>query len=91
MVNVGVAVATSAWFLASATEQDALQAVRLISDAAAARLALEKTQAATPEILAAWRKWYGEALDSVRRLKPGPASAAVDAAVVAARTALGPG
>jgi hypothetical protein len=91
MVNVGVAVATSAWFLASASEQDALATVRLISDAAGARLALEKTQAATPEILSAWRKWYGEALDSVRRLKPGPASAAVDAAVVVARAALGPG
>ena len=73
-----------------ATEQDALATVRLIADAAAARLALENTQAATPEILAAWRKWYGEALDSVRRLKPGPPSAAVDAAVVAARSALGP-
>jgi hypothetical protein len=89
MVNVGVSVATSAWFLASATEPDALATVRLIADAAAARLALEKTQAATPEILAAWRKWYREALDSVRRLKPGPSSAAVDAAVAAAQSALG--
>jgi hypothetical protein len=88
MVNVGVAVAASAWFLASATEQDALATVRLVSDAAAARLALERSQAATPEILAAWRKWYGEALDSVRRLKPGPASPPVDAAVDAARAAL---
>jgi hypothetical protein len=86
MVNVGVAVATSAWFLASATEQDAIATVRLIADAADARLALEQTQAATPEILAAWRKWYDEALDSVRRLRPGPPSAAVDAAVDAART-----
>ena len=81
MVNVGVAVATSAWFLASASEADALATVDLIRRARDARLALEQTQAATPEILAAWRKWYGEALDSVRRLKPGPTSAAVDAAV----------
>ncbi len=88
MVNVGIAVATSAWFLASATEQDAMATVALIGDAAAARLALERTQAATPEILAAWRTWYAEALDSVRRLKPGAPSAAVDAAVDAARTAL---
>lgn len=88
MVNVGVSVAASAWFLASATEQDALATVRLIADAAAARLALEKTQAATPEILAAWRKWYGEALDSVRRLKPGAPSAVVDAAVAAAQSRL---
>ena len=88
MVNVGVAVAASAWFLASATEADALATVRLIADAAAARLALERTQAATPEILAAWRTWYGEALESVRRLTPGAPSAAVDAAVAAARTVL---
>ncbi|HET7694236.1 MAG TPA: M28 family peptidase [Vicinamibacterales bacterium] len=88
MVNVGVSVATSAWFLASATEQDALAAVRLIGEAASARLALERSQAATSEILEAWRKWYGEALDSVRRLKPGEPSSAVDAAVAAARTRL---
>jgi aminopeptidase YwaD len=88
MVNVGVAVATSAWFLASATEQDALAAVRLIADAAAARLTLEQSQAATPEILDAWRKWYGEALESVRRVAPGASLASVDAAVIAARAAL---
>jgi aminopeptidase YwaD len=88
MVNVGIAVATSAWFLASAGEQDALATVRLIADAAAARMALERTQAATPEILDAWRKWYGEALDSVRRLKPGAPSAVVDAAVETARRRL---
>lgn len=88
MVNVGVAVATSGYFLASATEQDALATVPLIAGAAAARLKLERSQAATPEILDAWRKWYGEALDSVRRLQPGAASSAVDAAVIAARAAL---
>jgi len=85
MVNVGVAVATSAWFLASASEEDAIATVRLIADAAAARMTLERSQAATPEILDAWRKWYGEALESVRRLKPGAPSATVDAAVAAAR------
>ena len=88
MVNVGSVVATSAWFLASATEQDALATVRLIADAAAARMALERAQSAAPEILDAWRKWYGDALDSVRRLKPGPPSASVDAAVEKARAAL---
>ena len=88
MVNVGVAVATSGYLLASATEQDALATVRLVSEAAAARLALERKQAATPAILDAWRKWYGEALDSAARLQPGAASPAVNAAVVAARAAL---
>jgi hypothetical protein len=85
MVNVGVAVATSAWFLASATEQDALATVDLIGHAAAARMALEKTQGGTPEILAAWQKWYGEALETVRTLAVTGPSAAVDAAVVRAR------
>ena len=61
MVNVGVAVATSAWFLASADEDDALATVDLIARAAAARLALEQTQNATAEILAAWQQvvWRG--------------------------------
>jgi aminopeptidase YwaD len=86
MVNVGVSVATSAWFLASASESDALATVDLIANAAAARLALEKTQDATPEILAAWRKWYGEALDSVRRLSVTGPSTAVDQAVERAFT-----
>ena len=88
MVNVGTAVATSAWFLASATEQDALATVDLIAQAGAARFALEKRQGATAEILVAWRKWYMEALDSVSRLAVTGTSPAVDAAVARARTAL---
>jgi hypothetical protein len=62
--------------------------VRVIADAAAARLTLERSQAATPDILAAWRKWYSEALDSIRRLKPGAPSPAVAAAIDAAQAAL---
>ena len=81
MVNVGAAVAASAWFLASATDADALATVDLIARAAEARLALEKTQNATDEILTAWRQWYGEALDSVRALSVTGPSAAVDRAV----------
>jgi hypothetical protein len=88
MVNVGVSVATSAWFLASATEADALAVVRLVAGAGAARLALEPTQGATPEIMDAWRKWYGEALDSVRRLSVQGPTEAVDRAVVVARETL---
>ena len=38
------------------------------SDAAAARMALERQQGATEEILTAWRTWYAEAIDSVGRL-----------------------
>ncbi len=85
MVNVGVATATSAYFLASATEKDALETVDLITKASAARIAIEKTQKATPEIISAWRKWYGEALDSVRRLSVSGSSTAVDRAVDGAR------
>jgi hypothetical protein len=68
MVNVGVSVATSAYFLASATDDDATQVTGLIDRAAADRIALEQRQNATPEILDAWRKWYAEARDSVTRL-----------------------
>ena len=41
---------------------------RLMETARDARMATEKTNDATPEILAAWRKWYGEAIDSVSSL-----------------------
>jgi Zn-dependent M28 family amino/carboxypeptidase len=88
IVNVGTAVAASAWFLASATEADALATVDLISDAATARLALESRQSATPEILAAWRTWYREALDSVGRLPVSGHSARVDVAIAKARDRL---
>jgi hypothetical protein len=88
MVNVGVAVATSAWLLASATEPDAVAVVRLVADAGRARLALEQTQAAAPEIMDAWRKWYGEALDSALRLSVQGPSHAVDRAVAQAREQL---
>jgi len=82
MVNVGVAVGTSAWFLASATERDALAVVDLIGASAAARLALERRQAPDEhEVQAAWVKWYREALDSVRTLPVTGPSAQVDAKV----------
>ena len=83
MKNVGIAVATSAWLLASANEADASVVLRMIADAAARRLALERqqgsalvAQAAEPvaaaateqRVRTAWIKWYGEALDSVERL-----------------------
>jgi aminopeptidase YwaD len=86
MVNVGVSVATTAWFLASAGEQDAAATAALVLRAAQDRLALERRQSATPEILAAWKKWYGEALESVRRLSVDrPPDAAVDSALARLR------
>jgi aminopeptidase YwaD len=74
MRNVGVAVATSAWLLASATDRDAEAVARLVADAAARRLALERTQRAESAIVDAWIKWYREALDSVLRLPPSGAT-----------------
>jgi aminopeptidase YwaD len=100
MINVAVAVSTSAWFLASATAADAVATVDLIAHAAADRLALERRQgsaivagaadraaAETTErqVVAAWTKWYAEALRSVARLpveRSSPElSARIDAAV----------
>ena len=92
MRNVGVTVATSAYFLASANEADALAVVTLLERAAATRLALERKQGpevvakaadrgaaekVEPQIIAAWVKWYGEALESVQRLSAGGASPVV--------------
>lgn len=91
MQSVGIAVGSSAWFLASADERDARAVATLIEGAASRRLALERAQgpsivAGAPDkaaaeiteqqVLAAWIKWYGEALDSVLRL---PVSGATDA------------
>ena len=89
MVNVGSAVATTAWFLASANERDALATVELISAAAASRLALERRESAPEEVSAAWRTWYSEALDSIRGLSVSGPSSAVDAAVTRARRKVG--
>ena len=83
MEHVGVAVATSAWFLASADAGDAGATADLIAGAAIRRLALEREQglaiveraanrpeaeATEQKVMAAWLKWYDEALDSVLRL-----------------------
>ena len=100
MAHVGVAVATSAWFLASADGRDAAAVVDLLSSAASQRLALERGQGAAlvaaaenradaeateAKIIAAWIKWYGEALDSVLRLPVGGADEALRAKVTAAK------
>jgi hypothetical protein len=105
MVNVGVAVATSAWLLATADERDANAVVELLSASATARLALEAKQgaalvAAAPDrdkaeateaaVLAAWRKWYAEALESARRLPVKGASPGLDAKVAQAQQRLTP-
>ena len=87
MRNVGVAVATSAWLLASAREPVALAVAELVADAGQARVALEqqeggKLAASVPDaaaaktrettIVAAWKKWYAQAVRSTTRLVTGP-------------------
>jgi aminopeptidase YwaD len=65
MGHVATLVATSATFLASADESDREPLTALINEAERARLATEKANAASEEILAAWKKWYAEARESV--------------------------
>ena len=92
MENVGITVATSAYTLASAGPDDALAAVDLVAASGRERLALERKQGpavvaaakdkavaekAEAEVIAAWIKWYGEALDSVATLSTTPASPAL--------------
>ena len=76
MRNVGVAVGATAWLFASANEATALEVARVVAAAGRARLAKEQdTTTVLPsaaEAVAAWRKWYGEAVRSVSRLVAGP-------------------
>lgn len=103
MEHVGITVATSAYTLASADADDAVAMVALIEKAAAERLALERRQgpeiiakagdpaaaaAVEAEVIAAWIKWYGEALDSVAQLPVGPPSPELLARIEAARRTL---
>ena len=106
MVNVGVAVATSAWFLASADERDADGGRRSaggVGDARGWRSSRSRAQrswrppadrakaeATEAAVLAAWRKWYGEALESVRRLPVKGSSPALDARIAQAQQRLAP-
>jgi hypothetical protein len=103
MANVGISVATSAWFLASASPRDALSVVDLLESAATGRLALEREQgqalvaaaavradaeAVEARVIAAWTKWYGEAFESVLRLSPAGPDQALKDRVVEARERL---
>ena len=103
MANVAAAVGTSAWVLASADDRDARVVAEIVGSAAEARLALERTQGrgiveAAPDrpqaeaierqVLDAWIKWYGEALDTVGDLPVTPASAALRRDIAAARARL---
>ncbi len=82
MKNVAVAVGATAWLFASANETAALEVARVVASAGQERLAKEQdTTTVLPfatEAIAAWRKWYGEAVRSVGRLVVGPATPAFD-------------
>jgi aminopeptidase YwaD len=103
MANVATAVGTSAWVLAAADDRDARAVADIVAQAAEARLALERAQgrriveAASDrqqsevterQVLEAWTRWYGEALDTVLELPVAPASAALRREVAAARARL---
>jgi aminopeptidase YwaD len=83
MRNVGVAMAASAWLLASADEAMALQVAEVVASAGTARVAIEQKDGTAlpshPEVLAAWRKWSAEAVRSVTRLVTVSPSAALTA------------
>ena len=67
MQHVGIAVATTAMFLASADASDVAPTKKLMEAARAARFATEQKNNATAEIMDAWQKWYEEAIASVDR------------------------
>ena len=69
MQHVAITVGTTALFLASADKTDVEPMRVLIQAARAARFDTEQRNQATSEILAAWQKWYDEALASVARLQ----------------------
>ena len=106
MKNVGVAVAASAWLLASAGDAEASQVVDVVSAAGRSRLKQEITagariaaadkdpaaaQAREATIVAAWRKWYAQAVRSVRRLVVGPASVSLNTKIESVAASFEPG
>ena len=89
MRNVGVAVAASAWLFASATPAIATDVARVVAEAGRARVLQEQTEGAKlaaaeadpaaakareTTIIAAWKKWYAEAVRSSSRLAVGTPS-----------------
>ena len=103
MENVGILVATSAYLLASADHEDAMAVVDLLERAAIARLSLERRQGPAvvamaadqaaarrieTEVIAAWIKWYGEALESAATLPAAGATPTLLARIEAAKRAL---
>jgi aminopeptidase YwaD len=78
MRNVGTAVATTAWLMASADPSVSVSVVELVKKVGAARVAVEEREGASlPDnaaVVTAWKKWYAEAEKSVERLTIGTRS-----------------
>ncbi|HYN10754.1 MAG TPA: peptidylprolyl isomerase [Vicinamibacterales bacterium] len=87
MRNVGVCAAATAWLLGSADAALSLSVAELVASAGKTRIALEEREGAKlaaaekdpvaaktreGQIVAAWRKWYAEAVRSASRLVVGP-------------------
>jgi hypothetical protein len=89
MRRVATAVGVSALLLASTDANEASAIAHVIAAAGAARMALEREQHADPPILAAWTRWYEQAIDSVRTL-PARSDPDVERAIAAARRMLLP-
>ena len=96
MEHVGVTVGATSLLLAGAAPRDAVALVGLLERAASARFDLERRQGAglvkaAPDttaaeatevaVMAAWRKWYAEALREVLDLPPAGADAGLRTAV----------
>ena len=69
MQHVAIVVGTTAYYLATAGASDIADLTRLMDTARDARFDTEKRNNATAEILDAWRRWYSEAVDSLRRFQ----------------------
>lgn len=70
MRNVAAAVGATAWLMASATAEEARAVAALVAKAGQARLARERKETAKDRdaAVAAWTKWYEEAVASASRL-----------------------
>lgn len=90
MRNVGVCAASTAWLFASSDASTSMSVAELVANAGKTRIALEEREGAKiaasdkdpaaakmreGQIVAAWRKWYAEAVRSVSRLVVGSAPA----------------
>jgi hypothetical protein len=72
MRNVAAAVGATAWLMASATAGEAQAVASLVAKAGLNRIAREKAETAKDRdaAVAAWTKWYEEAVASASRLLP---------------------